>query len=52
MMPKWKTAIYVRLSSDDKDTIESNSIINQKELIKYFISKHNDMFIVDFYEDD
>ena len=52
MMRKWKTAIYVRLSSDDKDTLESNSIINQKELIKYFVSKHKDMSIVDFYEDD
>ena len=31
-MNKWKAAIYLRLSSDDGDKIESNSITNQKEI--------------------
>ena len=29
-MAKWKTAIYLRLSSEDGDKIESDSITNQK----------------------
>ena len=31
-MEKWKVAAYVRLSSDDGDKAESNSITNQKSL--------------------
>lgn len=33
----YNTDIYVRLSREDGDKIESDSIINQKELIKNFI---------------
>lgn len=29
-MSKWKAAAYLRLSSDDGDKLESNSITNQK----------------------
>ena len=38
-MPKnvWNAAIYVRLSKEDGDKAESNSIANQKELIKDFL---------------
>ena len=33
----YKAAIYVRLSKDDRDKAESNSITNQKELIKDYL---------------
>lgn len=33
----WNAAIYVRLSKEDGDKAESNSIANQKELIKDFL---------------
>ena len=32
-MIKWKVGVYLRLSSDDGDKMESNSITNQKNLI-------------------
>ena len=35
----WKVAAYLRLSKEDKDSIESNSITNQKELIDQYIKK-------------
>ena len=35
----WKVAIYCRLSSDDGDNSESDSITNQRELISQFLKK-------------
>ncbi|MCD8348012.1 MAG: recombinase family protein [Lachnospiraceae bacterium] len=43
---------YVRLSQEDGDKPESNSIHNQKELIKAFYKKHPEMIPVDEYVDD
>lgn len=51
-MIKWNVAAYLRLSSDDGDKIESNSITNQKHLIENFIKNNDDLNIVDFYIDD
>ena len=51
-MSKWKAAVYLRLSSDDGDKAESNSITNQKKLIKMFISKEKNIEIYDYYIDD
>ena len=38
-----KTAAYLRLSRDDGDKQESDSIRNQRELIKEYISNHKDL---------
>ena len=51
-MNKWKAGIYLRLSSDDGDKIESNSITNQKNLIKLFVNRNKDISIKDTYIDD
>lgn len=50
----YKTAIYLRLSKDDGDKMESQSISNQRKSIFEFINKSNqDKFIVlDEYVDD
>jgi len=53
----FKTAIYVRLSKEDGDISsdeksESNSISNQKDLIKSFLKDHKNISIVDEYIDD
>ncbi len=42
----------MRLSKEDNENIESNSIINQRELIEQYISNKNDLQIVDYYIDD
>ena len=51
-MEKWKVAAYVRLSSDDGDKAESNSITNQKSLINLFLKNNADLKLKDFYIDD
>ena len=51
-MKKWNVAVYLRLSSDDGDKAESNSIANQKSLIRNFIKKNNDMKDIFYYTDD
>lgn len=51
-MNKWKVAVYLRLSSDDGDKMESNSITNQKSLINLFLKKEKDLKIYDYYIDD
>lgn len=43
-MGEYKAAIYVRISKEDGN-IESNSIVNQKELIKEFLKNKEDISI-------
>lgn len=47
-MPKkvYRTAIYCRLSREDGDKIESNSIASQKAICEDFIAKHDDLEVV------
>lgn len=46
------TASYSRLSKDDGDKAESDSINNQKELIRNYAKSHPDIEIVEEYSDD
>ncbi|MCP1109729.1 recombinase family protein [Ohessyouella blattaphilus] len=39
----WQAADYVRLSKDDGDKEESDSVVNQKELIASFVSRQKDI---------
>ena len=48
----FKVAAYLRLSKEDKDNMEFNSILNQKLLIDQYISNKEDLKIVDYYIDD
>ena len=51
-MNKWKVAVYLRLSIDDGDKMESNSITNQKKIINSYIKKEKNLSIKDYYIDD
>ena len=54
-MPKefYKAGAYIRLSREDGNKFEeSNSIKNQRELIKEFIDKQDDITIYEYYSDD
>lgn len=42
----WNAASYTRLSRDDGDKAESNSITSQKEMIRDFIQRRDDLVIV------
>ena len=50
----YNVAVYLRLSKDDGEAgkAESNSITSQRDIIRSFIRKHDDMEIFDFYVDD
>ena len=48
----YRTAIYARLSKDDGDKVESNSIISQKSMCEEYIAKHSDLELVETFVDD
>ena len=51
-MPKYKAISYTRLSYTNEKDNESNSISNQKSLIREFVKKHSDIEIVSEKVDD
>lgn len=48
----FNTAIYIRLSQEDGDKIESNSVTNQKKLLLDYIKQHEDLVLYDVFVDD
>lgn len=48
----WKAALYIRLSREDGDKAESNSITSQREILKEYLKLHPDIELYDFYVDD
>ncbi len=48
----WKAAAYIRLSKEDKNKTESDSVVTQKEIVKEYLKLHPDIDLVDFYIDD
>ena len=48
----YNACIYARLSRDDGDKLESDSITNQKALIRDFLSKHPEIYVVSEKTDD
>ena len=49
---KWRAALYIRLSKEDGDKGESNSVTSQREILKEFIKLHPDIELYDIYVDD
>ena len=49
---KYKVAKYMRLSRDDGDDRESESIENQRDIIDNYITGHEELEIVGEYADD
>jgi DNA invertase Pin-like site-specific DNA recombinase len=48
----WRADIYLRLSKDDRDRSESNSIKNQREMLLDFVSRNPDICVVNILADD
>lgn len=48
----FKAALYLRLSREDGDKEESDSIGNQRNLLKGFLKVQEDMVLADIYIDD
>lgn len=49
---KWKCGVYLRLSREDGDKLESDSIGNQRKIIERYLHKNEDIEISDYYIDD
>lgn len=48
----WQTAVYLRLSREDGDKLESDSIANQRKIINNYLEKNADLTVYDYYIDD
>lgn len=48
----WNVALYVRLSREDGDKRESDSITNQKKLLNYYVDNHEEFLSSSFYIDE
>lgn len=51
-MNLFNVAVYIRLSREDGDKEESDSVGNQRKLLTEFVNKHNDFILYDVYIDD
>ena len=50
-METWSTAGYLRLSREDGDKAESDSIANQRKLLEQYLSSHPELHLVEFYQE-
>lgn len=48
----WRAALYARLSREDGDRPESDSIANQKKILQNFLAQQPEITFADFYADD
>lgn len=48
----WNVAGYLRLSKEDNENMESNSIVNQRELIEQYINGKEDLELIEYHIDD
>lgn len=48
----YRTGIYARLSREDNENGESNSITSQKAICMEYISRHSDLELVEVYDED
>ena len=51
-MEIWSAAGYLRLSREDGDKAESDSIANQRGLLEQYIAAHPELCLAGFYQDD
>ena len=51
-METWNTAGYLRLSREDGDKSESDSIANQRKLLEQYLAARPELHLVEFYQDD
>ena len=51
-MEVWNTAGYLRLSREDGDKAESDSIANQRKLLERYMEEHPELHLVEYYQDD
>ncbi len=48
----WRAGLYIRLSREDGDKLESESISSQRAIIDHYLNGHADILVYDSYIDD
>ena len=48
----WNVGVYIRLSQEDGDKEESNSVTSQREIIDYYLKQNKELELFDYYIDD
>ena len=51
-METWRTAAYLRLSREDGDKAESDSIANQHKQLEQYLAEHPELELADYYADE
>lgn len=46
------TALYIRLSREDGDKEESNSVVHQRSILQKYVEEHAELSFYDEYVDD
>lgn len=49
---QWKVALYIRLSREDGDKAESDSVLNQKKLLNNYVEEHEEFVSARFFVDE
>ena len=49
---EWNAGLYIRLSREDGDKLESESVATQKAILEHFIAEHPTINLYDYYIDD
>ncbi|MGM9781325.1 MAG: recombinase family protein [Candidatus Cryptobacteroides sp.] len=49
---RYEVSLYERLSREDGDRLESDSIINQQRMLEDYCGRHPELHVVDHYSDD
>ena len=49
---EWNAGLYIRLSREDGDKLESESVATQKAILERFIAEHPSINLSDYYIDD
>ncbi len=52
LIQSYRTAVYIRLSREDGDKEESDSIVNQRKLLLDYVNRHEELELAGSYEDD
>lgn len=50
--PDWRAGLYIRLSREDGDKLESESVASQKAILEKFIKDNPEIKLADYYIDD
>ena len=49
---EWKVGLYIRLSREDGDKAESDSVVNQKKLLSSYVEEHEEFVDYDYFIDE